>query len=113
MYLIRLKVETTNIDPFVAILRSRYTPDYTKESLDTFTFCAEIARLSPLSMMALLVIFERKENTHMIDVICTGGGSGLMGSDRGTEWSKSKYIANLFIDYCNENGIVGTKEIVS
>ncbi len=113
MYQIRLRVETNNIDPFVDILQKRYSPKYSEKSIDTYIFCAEKARILPSSVMTLLIVFRQQENVHLIDIIGTGGGHGAFGNDMGTEASQTRKIANLFVDYCNGNGIKGAKEMES
>jgi len=104
---VRLALQSSDSKPILGLLHQTYEASYSRDLKGHHLFVAEIYSILAGFRLNINVIIETLEDKIIIDIVVTGGAASYSSVFARPPFKEAKYLANIIVDFCNNNGIKG------
>ena len=104
MHISRIKLSKKLFDDLVDFIELNIDYSYKYVSKDTLILAGEEYRFRTNSEQLYMLVIKHDEDALLIDLVCGGGGQGLIGLSLGSEMAFIKKAKRLLREFCEQNG---------
>lgn len=102
---IEISGENRNNDDFLEFLREIITPKFEKTEGNLHIFMGQNYSFGTNSDLAITFFLKFEELNYTLEIISSGGGSGIFGFTGGNEKRSLNSIKNKIAKYCEEKNL--------